>query len=162
MKQENKHLLESLMEINRQKAEEVRKLQNRKIEEDDRFLKEFERVKKEIISPVMEDVGRQLERYGHVCDIVLQEEIQDQDGKIRNASIALYIFPEGKRGWRFDSIPSVVFYGIKFSRKVWIHRSTMVPAQGGAVGAVGEFSLEELSSDFVEHKIMDCLQDIFV
>ncbi len=37
----------------------------------------------------------------------------------------------------------------------------MRPTSGGSAGSIGEFALEEINSDFVEQKILECLESIF-
>jgi hypothetical protein len=131
--------------------------------EEDAFLKEFERLQKDTIRPVMEDIGNQLKTRGHEYWISESEESLNSEGRVLDARISMSIFPSGfdNAKYRAESFPSVSFMAAKYRRKVWIHGSTMMPGRGGHGGSIDEFNAEEITSSVVEEKILEVLKEIF-
>lgn len=163
MKKETKSQLDVLMDKYGQRLEEGKKRQEQIKTEEDAFLSEFERLRKEVIRPVMEDIGNQLKARDHDYLISEKEEAVDLEGRTQDAKITMNILPAGvdRSVYRPESTPSVSFIATRYKRKIWVHGSNMMPNRGGSAGSRGEFNAEEINSDVVEKEVFGVLKEIF-
>jgi len=163
MKKETKSRLGALMNKYDQRLKEAKEVKRQREAGGDVFLKEFERLQKEIIRPVMEDIGNELKTRGHKYRISEKEESSDSEGRVLDARISMSIFPSGinSSAYGSESFPSISFIATKWKRKIWVHENTMVPGRGGHGGSIGEFDSEEITGSIVEEKILEVLKKIF-
>ncbi len=163
MKKENKSQLDVLMDKYEQRLEEAKKRQEQIKSEDDVFLSEFRRLRKEVIYPRMEDIGNQLKARGHDYQISDEEESVDLGGRTRDARITMNIFPAGvdRSAYRPENTPSISFIATRYKKNIWVHGSNMMPNRGGSAGSRGEFNAEEITSDMVEGEVLGVLKEIF-
>jgi hypothetical protein len=126
----------------------------------DQFLKDFEKIKHEIIWPTIIEVGNQLNSYGHDYHISEEQEFVDATASYTPASITLNIYPAtiDKAYFTPDSTPYVSFVGDKYSKKVSIVVSTMLPGQGGTIGTHCECALTDVNKEFVEQELVAVLK----
>lgn len=163
MKKETKLQLDSLMEKYEQKLAEAQKRQEQSKSKEDAFLNEFKRLQKDVIRPVMEDIGNQLKARGHHYRIDTEEKSVDSGGRSRDPKISIYIFPTGTNpiGYSPDRTPSVSFIATGYKKKIWVYGSDMMPNSGGSSGSIGEFNAEEITNDLVEKKILEVFKRVF-
>lgn len=163
MKKETKSQLDVLMDKYEQMLEEAKKRQEQIKSEEDVFLGEFKRLRKEVIFPEMEDIGNHLKASGHDYRIAEEKESHDLEGRTRDARITMNIFPAGvdRSVYRPENTPSISFNATRYNKKIWVYGSNMMPNRGGSAGSRGEFKAEEITSDIVEREILKVLKEIF-
>ena len=163
MKKETKSQVDILMDKYKRRLTEAKKKQEQIKSEEDAFLKGFKRLRKEIIRPVMEDIGNHLKTQGHDYRISEEEESVDSEGRTRDAKITMSIFPAGveRAAYTTENTPSVSFFATRYKKKIWAHRSNMMPGRGGRAGGCGEFNSEAMTSDVVEREVLRVLREIF-
>ena len=146
-----------------QRLEEAKKRQEQIKSEEDVFLSEFTRLRKEVIHPRMEDIGNPLKERGHDYRISEEEESVDLEGRTRDARITMNIFPAGvdRSAYRPENTPSISFVATRYKKKIWAHSSNIMPNRGGSAGPRGEFNAEEITSDVVEREVLGVLKEIF-
>ena len=129
-----------------QDSEEMLKAKHLKNE----FLQLFEILGRITIVPAMVEIGKLLESYGHKCDI----------GKsFEEKAIFMNIFPNGKNQY---SHPSIAFMADESNQKIGVHIKSFMPgADGGKENYLGDFLIEDITSDFVERKIVNLIQESF-
>lgn len=129
--------------------------------EQEKFMKEFERLKHEIIWPAIVDIGNQLTGYGHDYQVSEEEEYVDATANFTPASITLNIYPAtlDKSYYKPESAPYISFVANKYANKIGIMVSTMLPDEGGVIGSHGEFEPSEITPEFVEKEIINVLKN---
>jgi hypothetical protein len=128
------------------------------------FAKEFEKLKHEIIWPIIVEVGNQLNSYGHDFHVSEEEEYVDATARYQPASITLNIYPAttDRALYQPESTPYISFVANKYAKKIGIMVSTMMPDQGGVVGSHGEYEAYQITPEFVEKEIIEVLKDSLI
>lgn len=139
-------------------------LQAKKAEErvlQDEFLKEFHRLKKEVIWPTIVDIGNQLSQYQHDFHVSEEEEYVDATANFQPASITLNIYPASlsKASQKTESTPYISFISNRYAKKIGIMVSTMMPGEGGVIGSHGEYDPSEITPELVEKEIIEVLKN---
>ncbi len=146
-------------EIRKKKQQEEYRIQKR---EEDRFLKRFLLVREQVIKPAMQEIGELLKKRGKNNRIVEEDESVDTKGKLKEARISMFfLMRQQKQGHRLNQYPLVAFIATKSKKRVWVHERTIGPDRGGHSGNAGEYSLEQISMDLVQQKIMKVLRELF-
>ncbi len=125
------------------------------------FSKNFEKLKHEIIWPVVVDIGNELSQYGHDYHVSEEKEFVDAIAAFHPANMTLNIFP-GRLKDEFkkpDSAPYISFIANNYGKKVGIMVSTMMPGEGGSIGSHGEYDPSEITKEFVEAEIINILKN---
>jgi len=163
MEEDTKSKLSSLMAKHQKKAQENEQIQEKYQAENNLFIESFKRLKKDVIRPVMEEMGNAIKKEGHTFLIIEQEKTVDDKGKTEDEKIAMCFMPQknGIAAASRDRNPSISFIASDYKRKIWIHASDMTPSKGGMAGSIGEYSLEEINRELVEHKILEVFQRVF-
>lgn len=128
------------------------------------FIKEFDRLKHEIIWPVIVEIGNQLNEYGHDYKVSEEAEYVDATARFTPASITFNIFPStiDKSFYTPESTPYISFIANRYAKKVGIMVSTMMPGEGGVVGSHGQFDPSEVTKEFVEKEIVTVLKNTLI
>lgn len=158
MEGKSRSSIEAILEAYGNQQRAVREEMERRRVEREAFLLEFQVKAREIIRPVMEQVGQLLVRAGHEFDII-EKEAAAQARRAANAVITLVIFPDGERprtdepvGW-----PHVALLAHPSKNTVLVHESAMMPGVGGPAGTAAEYSLAAITPDVVERHIVSVL-----
>ena len=158
MKEENESHLQSIMQKFKQKLAKSKDAKEQQQSEADAFYLEFKRVRTEVIRPAMEDIGNQLKTMGHTVEI---SEIGDERAK-RDAKITLRVTIGGVPSSAYTPENTVL---VSFSHTgrttVSIHASTPSQHRSEFAGARGNYALSEITTDLVEKKILEVLEEVF-
>ncbi len=149
MKKESKFHLDDYLKI----YEETRFDFETGINENDQrkkeFFKSYERIIMDNIIPVMREFSDYIESKGHGALI---------GNNFENKSVFMNIYPEKMRNY---SHPSISFMAEEETQKISIHTKTFMHGNGGYKKYIGEFELKDITSDFVENKIVDLIKESF-
>jgi hypothetical protein len=158
---ENKKELDNIMNRFNNDIEGLQEQKNKERTEQEEFIKEFERLKHEIIWPVIADVGNQMNEYKHDFHVSEEEEYVDATANFQPASITLNIYPAtlDKASYKPESTPYISFIANRYAKKIGIMVSTMMPAEGGVIGSHGEYTLDQVTKEFVEKEIVEVLKN---
>lgn len=128
------------------------------------FMAQYERLKHEVIWPVIVDIGNQLTSYGHDFHVSEEKEFVDATANFRPASLTLNIYPAtvDKAFYTPESTPYISFVANRYAKKIGIMVSTMMPEAGGVVGTHGEYDLGEITKEFVESEIVNVLKNTLI
>jgi hypothetical protein len=128
------------------------------------FAREFERLKQEVIWPIIVDIGNQLNSYGHDYHVSEEKEYVDATARFRPANITLNIYPAtiDRSSYQPESTPYISFIADKYAKKIVIMVSTMMPGEGGAVGSHGEYEPGQITPEFVENEIIAVLKNTLI
>lgn len=158
MKEENESHLHSIMQKFEQKLAKSKDAKDRQQTEADAFYLEFKRVRIEVIRPAMEDIGNKLKAMGHNVEIA---EIGDERSK-RDAKITLRVMMGGVPSSAY--IPentALVSFCHTGHTTVSIQASTPSQHRSDFAGPRGNYALSEITTDLVEKKILEVLEEIF-
>jgi len=128
------------------------------------FVVEFTRLEKDVIWPVLVDVGNQLNAYGHDYHVSQDEESVDATAHCRPASITFNIYPAtvDRSFYKPESTPYISFVSNQYARKIGITVSTFMPNQGGVIGSHGDFEPSQITKEFVEQEIVNVLKNTMI
>lgn len=161
MLDENKQELDNIMN---RFSNDSNGLQAKKTEEkvlQEKFMDDFDRLKKEVIWPTIIDMGNQLNQYQHDFHVSEEEEYVDATANFQPASITLNIYPASldKAMQKTESTPYISFIANSYARKIGIMVSTMMPGEGGAIGSHGEYEVSQITPELVEREILEVLKN---
>src|SRR3989344_4553660 len=164
MLNDNKKELDNLM--NRY-SKDLAGLKSKKVEDKaagEAFMAELKRLEKEIIWPVLVDVGNQLNAYGHDYHISQEDEYVDATAHTQPASITFNIYPATieRMFYKPESTPYILFVANRYARKIGIMVSTFMPNEGGVVGSHGDFDPSQITKEFVEKEIVAVLKNTLI
>ncbi len=163
MKEETKARLDALLALYESRRTELRRKQSEASDRQDAFTTEFERVVREAVRPVMEDMGAALKQRGHDYKIVTARAHHDSDGKLRETQITMRIFPgEIPRSlFTSTSTPHVAFVSDRHLMRISIYESTTSPIRGGRYGQKASLAARQLTPNLVEREILEVLAGVF-
>ena len=158
MKKEHESHLESIMKNFEQKLANSKDAQERRQTEEVAFNKEFKRVRTEVIRPAMKEMGTQLNARGHNSEI---SEVGDERSK-RDAKITMSITIGGvpSSAYAPENTVSVSFSHTGHTT-ISIHASTPMQNRRGFAGLRGHYAVSEITTDVVEKKILEVLEEVF-
>jgi len=128
------------------------------------FIKDFEKLKHEIIWPVIVDVGNELTEYGNDYHVSEEKEYVDATASFHPANMTFNIYP-AKLTEEFrkpESAPYISFVANNYAKKVGIMVSTMMPGEGGSIGSHGEYNLAQITKEFVESELVNVLKNTLI
>ncbi len=158
MKKENESQLESIMQKFEQKLAKSKDVHEQRQSEEDAFYVEFRRVRANVIRPAMEDVGNQLKARGHNFEI---SELDDERRK-RDAKITMSITLGGVPSSAYTPENTVlVSFAHTGHTSVSIQASTPSQHRSGFAGPRGNYAASEITTDLVEKKILEVLEEVF-
>ncbi len=139
------------------KKEEVKEVQ-------ERFMTEFKRLEKDVIWPVIVDIGNQLNAYHHDYHILQEDEYVDATAHFQPASITFNIYPAtvDRTFYKPESTPYISFIANPYAQKIGIMVSTFMPNEGGVIGSHGDFDPSEITEEFVEKEIITVMKNTLI
>ncbi len=158
MKKEDESRLESILKTFEQKLAKSKDAKDQRQSEEDVFYMEFKRIRTQVIRPAMEDIGNQLKARGHNSDI---SEVGDERSK-RDAKITMSITIGGvpSSAYAPENTVSVSFSHTGHTT-ISFHASTPMQNRRGFTGLRGNFAASEITTDMVEKKILEVLEEVF-
>ena len=118
------------------------------------FLAKFERIRVEIIKPVMEQIGKYLEKKGHAYHI------KDEAGVYRgNPNIKMEIYPKTQAGEEVQEheFPTIVFIAEPDISTVGIEVRDGMPGRPGLTRG-HTTTLDSLTNDYVKSQIITVIK----
>ena len=158
MNKEDKSHLESIMDKFEQRMAKSKDVKDQRQSEEDIFCMEFKRIRAQVIRPAMEDIGNQLKARGYNSEI---SEVGDERSK-RDAKITMRMTIGGVPSSAYAPENTVL---VSFSHTghtaISIHASTPLQNKRGFPGQRGSFAASEITTDLVEKKILEVLEEVF-
>lgn len=163
MREETKARLDALMASYESRRAEHRGRQSAARLRQDAFVAEFEQTTKDVIRPVMEDIGTSLRQRGHEYKITTTQGHHDSNGRYRETQITMRIFPgEIPRSlFTTTSTPLVAFASDRHQMRISVYGCTSSPIKGGWYGQRASFAAKQLTPNLVEREILEVLAGTF-
>ncbi len=158
MKQDNKTQFNVLMDKYDRNVEEDRLQQEREKNEAEKFWLDFERMRNEVIRPVMKDIGIMLRERGHGYRISEDESLFDREGQAQEEKITMSIIPSGIES---DNISRIALTATARKKIRLYHDIVCLATDSRESGTIAEFWVDEITSDLIEDKIMNVLTKVF-
>ena len=158
MKKEDESHLESILKKFEQKLAKSKDAKEQRQSEEDVFYMEFKRIRTQVVRPAMEDIANQLKARGHNSDI---SEVGDERSK-RDAKITMSITIGGvpSSAYAPENTVSVSFSHTGHTT-ISFHASTPMQSRRGFAGLRGNYAASEMTTDVVEKKILEVLEEVF-
>jgi len=164
MLENTKNEIEKIMNLYKDDLSGLTEKRKAEKEAQQKFIDEFDKLKSEIIWPVIVEVGNYLTEYGHDYHISEEKEYIDATAVYHPASIAFNIYPSvlSDDFKKPESAPYIIFIANPYQKKINITVSTMIPGEGGFVGSHGDFDFNQLSKELVETEIVNVLKNTLI
>jgi hypothetical protein len=128
------------------------------------LLQAFGHLRTEVIRPSMEAIGTVLQTRGHEYKIVEEDVSTDAPGTQQDLMISMYIFPSraGAQATTRELLhfPHISFRPDPYWRRIIIHTSNVTLTYGGLSGGRGEYSISQITSEFVEKELVQIVEEI--
>lgn len=166
MNQETRCQLNPLVMEGVQNTEKTKERKDQSKFEKSYFLDEFERLRKDVIRPVMEDIGNHLQSQGHDYCIYEHEELEHPGGFLRHGGITIKIFPVGVRyasyqDYGFGNTPSASFFADSSAMMIWVYCCNKVPGENGNSGIIiKRYECNQIGKNLVKEEIIEVLKEI--
>ena len=118
---------------------------------------EFIVLAEQTIKPTFEKLKIFLEKKNQGCSIELKTHFHFDD---ELPCIDIEIHPPFKRNFGFDSYLRIKFHLTK-SEKIGVYVEKHMPNGEGSAGSEGEFDIDEITSEFVEQKIINLIKNCY-
>lgn len=165
MKPESKSQIDTIMATYEAMLAKHADENEKRLREEEKFLADFQKLRKEVIRPVMEEIGNEIRKSKHNYKITENERSGGSQWGETYPSIGLTIMPKNYKEIDFSSptysSPHVFFYAQIFSRQIAVATSDIMPHRGGSSGPSGEYSIGQINRDLIEDYIMKTLKRIF-
>lgn len=158
MNAEDKLRLDAIMNSFEQKLAKSKDARTQRQSEEDAGYAEFKRVQRDVIRPAMEDMANEFKARGHESQI---SEVGDERSQ-RDVRITMTLTIGGVPSTTFSPENTV---SVSFSRTgsttVSIQATTTVKNRSGLAVQRGNYAACEITTDMVQKKILEVLQEVF-
>jgi hypothetical protein len=154
MNDETKSALDEFLRTRKEAQDIARTSAEKRESAEDAFLDRFTKHCETVIQPTMTAFGDYLK--GHECPCEIERRDQSRTEKrVTQASITLHLFPGGRNyQHQVHDYPMLSVIAETRDQKVRLHQSTLSPGNGGQAGSIGTFSLEHLTPEFLEERLV--------
>lgn len=158
MNAEDKSRLDAIMSSFEQKLAKAKDARTQRQSEEDAGYALFKRVQTGVIRPAMEDIAGEWKARGHESEI---SEVGDERSQ-RDVRITMTFTVGGAPTTAFSPENTV---SVSFSRTgsttVSIQATTPIKSRSGLVSQRGNYAASEITTDIVQKKILEVLQEVF-
>ncbi|HOX40682.1 MAG TPA: hypothetical protein PK263_00640 [bacterium] len=164
MESQNLEELKKLMDRFENDADNVADEKAQQAQVRKEFLDQFEKIKHEVIWPVLVDVGNQLNSYGEDYHVSEDKERVDATAHAEPSSITFNIYPKtvNRAFYKPESTPYIQFAADPYAHKIAVNVSTMMPGKGGVMGLHGLFDIDKITNDLVEKEVVEVLKHTLI
>jgi hypothetical protein len=128
------------------------------------LLQSFGQLRTAVIRPIMEDIGTVLQTRGHDYKIVEEDVSTDAPGTQQDVMISMYIFPSraGAPSTTRELLhfPRISFRSDPYWRRIIVQTSNVTLTYGGLSGGRGEYSISQVTAEFVEKELVQIVEGI--
>lgn len=159
MNAEDKARLDAIMSSFEQKLAKSKDARTQRQSEEDAGHAEFKRVQTEVIRPAMEDMAKELKARGHDSHITeVGDERSQRDVRI---TMTFTIGETPVTAFSPENTVSVSFCRTG-STAVSIQAMTSIKNRIGLVGPRGNYGASDITSELVQKKILEVMQEVFI
>lgn len=117
--------------------------------EEESLVEAFDRIARDVIRPAMEESGAELERRGHMYEILI----------VPGRQITMHLYPAILRrsAYAAPCVPYVAFGRDASTAQIHIVRSTIMPNGRGRAEVTDTLPIDQITRHYVETQILDVL-----
>lgn len=142
------------------KKAEVEKSERESREE--AFVQSFYTIQESIIRPTFEAIGDYVKGQGYEYRIDAKKEFSDREGRYEAPRVSIRFMLADRPGHYQDhDYPYFSVICEKASNKVRFHESTMSPGRGGQSGSVGDATLDGVTAQLLQEKLLNLIRAVF-
>jgi hypothetical protein len=154
MKEETRSALKSIFDKREADQKAADEAQEKRLSEEDAFLKSFIQRREGVIKPAMQEIGEAIKERGYNYSISTEE---DQHKSGSGASIRFNLLVGQRQG---PESPGLAISCDKAARSVRFHENTMTAGRGGHSRSVGEVPIEQVIPDLVQQKVLALIAQV--
>jgi hypothetical protein len=126
------------------------------------FDQEFERIREQVIRPIMVELHDLMKQHGLKSRIIVDNRAVGPDGKLQPAKISFeyLVLTDAEAEGLPVATPTVEFIAQPEAGRVLINENSALPFVGGHVGPVGQYALGDMTSDVVEKYLLDVTRNV--
>jgi hypothetical protein len=163
MKNESKKRLDEIFAAHQDNQAKKQQAQQVRHDAEAEFLSEFLSVADSVIRPAFDEIGKYAESHGLKYRIDTQQDASSHDGKAQSASISLkFPMSDGRSYSAFNECPYLLFTCNKKEKCIILVENTIAPGRGGMAGGIGNYKLDEITSEFIHSTVADLLQKVLL
>jgi len=119
--------------------------------------KQFIVLAEQTIKPTIKNFKNFLENRNQACSMEIKTPMNVDD---ELPTVVFEIRPPFKRNFALDNHPQLSFQ-LTSSEKIAVYSHKHMPTSKGTSGSEGEFDIEEITSEFVEQKVINLIKDCY-
>jgi hypothetical protein len=126
------------------------------------FIARFEALRESLIKPVFQEVGELVKARGYDYRIESWDERRDESGRPEGPQVEIGFLtePEGYAASK-GPYPRFTIIAEKYASRVRFKESTVTPGRTGRSGEAGECTLEALTRDLLEERLVALLREVY-
>jgi len=132
--------------------------------EQEEFIEEFTKIQDDIIRPVFERVKVKIESRGHKVYIETKEPSWDAEKNLTIEPLISFnlelLIKEEKYKYHTSDLPNLGFVCNSSAKKIWVRECTIGQGHGGHSGSGGLLTIEQVTEEIVEKKLLGWLEDL--
>lgn len=160
MKKEISDKLDGIFAQRDVKDAQIKQASTEKDEKEKSFLQAFYAQREAVMKPAMVEMQSLLAARGYETRIASSDERVEPNQRVSSRASITFLVVMGKQTHRQEEMPSLSINAAKSKQNVWYHRNTMAPGRGGASYSLGEASLDEVTEDAIQEKIVDLVNEL--
>jgi hypothetical protein len=125
------------------------------------FLERFHLLRETLIKPVFEEVGQLVKARGYDYRIGLADERRDASGRPEGPQIEIAFLTDTGGSGDEGLYPKFAVVAEKYAAKLRFRESTTRPGRSGRTGDAGDSTLEALTRDLLEQRLVALLREVF-
>ncbi len=164
MKHEAKSQLKKIIGDYEEKLAEAERIESERRAAHAAFPERFVALRKDVISPALQEIADMLNERGHEATLREQEESSSTAGGVRSAAVSLRIVPKpfAKKAAETNAVTiEVNFSANRAARKVTVSSTNTMIGNGGTVGKRGEYEIDAVTADVVATHVIQTLTEAF-
>ncbi|MFL6692749.1 MAG: hypothetical protein ACJ8GO_07295 [Ramlibacter sp.] len=125
------------------------------------FLERFHLLRESLIKPVFKEVGELVKARGYDYTITVLDERRDASGRPEGPQIEIAFLTDAAGAGGDGLYPRFTVVAEKYAAKLRFRESTTRPGRSGRTGDAGESTLEGLTRDLLEQRLVALLREVF-
>ena len=154
--------LEAIFNAHDEARAQAKNRQSEKEQREAEFLLSFERVRESLIRPTLETIVDHMKARGHKCRIEAKDEKAERDGRYEAPKISiLFLVDDDGKHHASSEYPRLSIICEKVDSRLHFHESTMSPGRGGHAGGTGVTTLDRITADLINEKVLKVIKEVF-
>ena len=124
------------------------------------FIARFEALRESLIKPVFQEVGELVKARGYDYRIESWDERRDESGRPEGPQVEICFLTERDAASKGPH-PRFTIIAEKYASRLRFKESTVTPGRTGRSGEAGETTLDALTRDLLEERLVALLREVF-